>query len=99
MNPNDRATPAKVLGAYGKCAWCGRRILSTEFDRHHWMVKRGRKSTRNFKKIDVVINVVPVHHECHMNHGQSIEMYDRCRAMVIAKFGADTVEQWRDRWI
>lgn len=97
-----RATRSRISFHYRTCAWCGQPIVGLAFDPHHWHVKRGMVPADAFPVIDVVVNVVPLHHDCHMRYGQTRAMEARCEALVNATFGdaalrhfVDTLETWR----
>ena len=92
--PTDRAIPSLLMGTYKVCAWCGEAIVGTGFERHHWFIKRGYLPKRRYPDIDVVINVVPLHHDCHQRYGPTEEMTDRCHRMVTAIFGIGSIESW-----
>ncbi len=94
--PFRAATACNVFAAYKKCAWCGKRIVNTRFDRHHWCIKRGKLPPARFGEIDLVVNVVPLHTECHAEYGQSQEMEERCAALVEKRFGAEITQQFKE---
>ena len=91
--PTARAK-SSLVSTYRVCAWCDEPIVGTHFERHHWLIKRGRLPKSRFADIDVLINVVPLHHNCHQQHGQSIEMRQRCFNLVIKRFGAPAISAW-----
>jgi len=39
-------------------------------------------------------NVVPVHHECHMRHGQTEEMKRRSLAAAVRALGFERIASW-----
>jgi len=91
---NLRATPALIKLTYRKCPWCGKEITGNSFDRHHWLIKRGAVPKNSFELIDVLINVVPVHHKCHMMYGQTKEFRRKCLAYVSTLFSAEDILEW-----
>jgi len=80
------------------CAWCGKPIVGTAFEKHHWLIKRSHVPRRRFKAINVLINVVPLHHICHQQYGQTKEMYLHCLGLVGTVFGKDAVWEWEERF-
>jgi len=89
------ATP-EMVATYDRCAWCKRPLHSTTFDRHHWLIKRGALPKKLFDTINVLINVVPLHHSCHMKYGQSPQMKTRCLEFVGEAAGKEAVQEWYD---
>lgn len=89
------ATP-EMVATYNRCAWCNGVIGNTTFDRHHWLIKRGALPRRFYDIINVLINVVPLHHSCHMAHGQSPQMKVKCLDFVGKIAGAEAVQVWYD---
>lgn len=75
-----------------KCAWCGGNVTDG-FDPHHALVKR---SASDSSVIHSPCNVVPLHRECHSEHGQGSEMVRRALDYVIASQGSRAVALW---WI
>ena len=63
---------------------------------HHWLVKRGAVPHKFYAVINVVINVVPLHHSCHQQYGQTREMRARCLKLVGEMFGNESVQLWHD---
>jgi len=82
--------------AYRRCAWCGKPIVGRSFDRHHWLVKRGELPKSRFDDIDVVVNVVALHHSCHSEWGQTREMEERCREYVASLFGEEVINKFKE---
>lgn len=95
--PTVRATSSRVLGTYKICAWCGEPISGVYFERHHWLIKRSHVPKSRFNAINVLINVVPLHHICHQQYGQTKEMYLRCLGLVSTVFGKDAIWRWKDK--
>lgn len=91
-------TPARkslVISVYqAKCAWCGKPIHNRDFHGHHWLVKRSSKLHRDYDRINVIVNVVPLHENCHAIYGQTTEMHDRCMQFVTAYFGSQIISDW-----
>ena len=65
-------------GHYLLCPWCDRPIRGAG-DLHEVFVKRGDVPLALQAKIFVEGNVVILHHDCHMEHGQTTTMERRCR--------------------
>ena len=94
-SPEYTATASSSLvSTYRVCAWCGERIVGIYFERHHWLIKRGRLPKSRFAELDVLLNVVPLHHNCHQQHGQTVEMRRRCYQLVTRRFGEEAVKTW-----
>ena len=87
------ATP-EMVATYNQCAWCNESFRNTAFDRHHWLIKRGALPKKLFNLINVLINVVPLHHSCHMEHGQSPQMKAKCLDFVGKIAGVEYVQEW-----
>lgn len=91
-------TPAHkslIVSVYNaRCAWCGKPIFSRDFHGHHWLVRRSGKLHRDYDRINVVVNVVPLHENCHATYGQTTEMHDRCMRFVTAYFGSQIISDW-----
>jgi hypothetical protein len=71
--PTLKIKIAREQGGIGnqppKCAFCGEPGAT---DLHHWLLKRS--SGLPAEVINVPINVVLLHHRCHMQHGQTKAM-------------------------
>jgi len=91
----EEATPG-LVSTYRRCAWCGKPINGKHFEMHHWLVKRGGLPHKFYAMINVVLNVVPLHHNCHQQYGQTREMRARCLELVTSRFGKDVVQAWHD---
>jgi len=91
----EEATPG-LVSTYRRCAWCNEPIKDKHFEMHHWLVKRGALPRKFYGMINVVLNVVPLHHNCHQQYGQTREMRARCLKLVTSRFGKDVVQAWRD---
>ena len=89
-----RATPQLVRATYQKCPWCGKDIVGNKFARHHWLIKRGALPKKKFDLIDVLINVVPVHHVCHDMYGQTKAFKSKCLSYVLTVFSAEDILSW-----
>jgi hypothetical protein len=74
------------------CAWCGEE--ANEFDAHEYLVKRSGVNKQHRDLIMVPENVVPLHHRCHMAHGQTKEMALRCLHYTARSLGADKIGHW-----
>ncbi len=92
----QRATSSLIAYHYRTCAWCGKAIVGRNFDPHHWYVKRGMVPTDAFPAIDVVVNVVPLHHSCHMHYGQTRAMEARCKELVVLTFGEEALRHFEN---
>jgi hypothetical protein len=57
-------------------------------------VKRSAFPQKLQDKIFVVENVYPVHHDCHMEHGQKREMALRCLLLGTKTVGAYRIAEW-----
>lgn len=77
-----------------RCPWCGEVINPTEGQIHHWLFKRGDKPKRYFDRIDVPENLILVHMKCHMEHGQTSSMRQRCLQLATARLGKDRLLHW-----
>jgi hypothetical protein len=75
------------------CPWCGEETTDY-FDAHEYLVKRSGLNKKYHDLIMVPENVVPVHHHCHMAHGQTKEMTRRCLYYVARSLGADRIGRW-----
>jgi len=88
-----RAAPHLVKATYKVCPWCSKPI-GKQFDCHHWLIKRGRLPKVMFPEIDVVVNVIAVHHSCHMQYGQTKEFERRCAILASETFGPEVILKW-----
>lgn len=89
------ARKSLIISVYnGKCAWCGEPIIGRAFHGHHWLIKRSGKLHRDYDRINVVVNVVPLHENCHATHGQSTAMQAKCMEFVTAYFGGQIISDW-----
>lgn len=70
-----------------RCPFCNKPIPEGQGELHHWLVKRGALPKHNFDRIDLPINMLIVHHDCHMQLGQTREGFEKCRQMGISTFG------------
>lgn len=77
-----------------RCPWCDEVIKPKEGHLHHWLIKRGDKPKSAFERIDVPENLMLLHMECHMEHGQTITMRDRCLTTAKAVLGEDRLLRW-----
>ena len=73
--------------------------LSIVFDKQLKHPKPGELNScyikpNSFELIDVLINVVPVHHKCHMMYGQTKEFRRKCLAYVSTLFSAEDILEW-----
>jgi len=78
----------------GKCAWCGFPLSHKHFEVHEVFVKRGSVPVNKQHLIMVLENCVPLHPDCHREHGQSREMKQRCLDVLIEKLGAQCIGIW-----
>ena len=90
----------KLRRAVVRCPWCGEEI-DGGFDLHEYMVKRSAVPKDRQDLIMVLENVAPVHHQCHMQHGQTKEMTLKCYNAVAhilspGRIGEWYVSLWRD---
>ena len=90
----------KLRRAVVRCPWCGEEIKGG-FDLHEYLVKRSAIPKDKQDLIMVLENVAPVHHRCHMRHGQTREMTARCYDAVAhtvspSRIGEWYVSLWRD---
>jgi hypothetical protein len=74
------------------CAWCGE-VIYGAFDIHEYLVKRSHVKS-DLERIMVPENMVPLHHECHMEKGQTREMRQRCLLYACQSLGAKRVAEW-----
>jgi hypothetical protein len=74
------------------CAWCGED--AKDFDAHEYLVKRSGVNPKYHDLIMVPENVAPLHHVCHMKHGQTKEMALRCLHYTARSLGADKIGRW-----
>jgi hypothetical protein len=88
------ATPASVAGLYRSCAWCGKPFKGTAFERHHWLLARSALPKKLFPVLNVLANVVPLHHSCHSNYGQTDEMRTRCLRLAVKVLGLEQLQGW-----
>ena len=83
------------------CALCSRPIKgrwpNSAWDAHEYLVKRHSLPKAQQDLIFVVENVVPVHHHCHMEHGQTAAARGKCLDYAIACLSADRIAAWYDR--
>ena len=75
------------------CPWCERPI-DREFDLHEYLVKRSAVPKAKQELIMSVHNTIPVHHECHMRHGQTREMAHRCLDTACCALAPRSIGQW-----
>lgn len=73
-----------------ECAWCVGNIAAG-FDPHHALVKRSQCS---HAAIHSEYNIVPLHRECHAEHGQSAEMTVKALDYLIDRLGAERIARW-----
>jgi len=91
------ATKSLIVSVYNRtCAWCGEPIVGRAFECHHWHIKRSGETHAHYAYINVVLNVVPLHHSCHATYGQTTEMHDRCMQFVEGLFGAQIISDWEE---
>jgi len=80
-------------GAWGvPCPWCGGNI--TGGDLHEWLVKRHSVSKVNQDMIMIPQNVVLLHHECHMEAGQTRMMKKRILIQAVRNRTIDATGRW-----
>lgn len=75
------------------CAWCLEPI-EDGLDVHEYLVKRSAVNRTDHPLIMVSENMAPLHHECHMAHGQEHAMATRCLHQMGHVVGLDRIGQW-----
>jgi hypothetical protein len=75
------------------CPWCGEEITDG-FDLHEFLVKRSAVPRDKQDLIMVLENVAPVHHQCHMRHGQTKEMTLKCYNAVAHILSPGAIGEW-----
>ena len=75
------------------CPWCGRPI-EEGFDLHEFLVKRSAVPREQQDLIMQVPNLAPVHHACHMQHGQTRDFAIKCLRATALAITAMNVGQW-----
>ncbi|NIV32835.1 MAG: hypothetical protein GWN58_26335 [Anaerolineae bacterium] len=75
------------------CSWCGEPI-EDEMDLHEYLVKRSSVSPDKQPLIMVPENLAPLHHSCHMAHGQEREMAVRCLHHIGHLRGLRRIGEW-----
>ena len=76
-----------------RCPWC-QEPIEEGFDLHEYLVKRSAVPLDKQDLIMVPENLVPVHHDCHMKAGQSVEMTRACLYAACRICGASDVGRW-----
>lgn len=82
-----------VKTRYKTCAWCGRK-LGSYIDYHHWLIKRSALPKAMYALINVAYNIIPLHHNCHIQHGNTRTMLKRAMGVASSSYGADNLIQW-----
>ena len=67
------------------------------WDAHEYLVKRLSVPKAKRDLIFVVENVVPLHHDCHMQYGQTAIVREKCLNRAIAHLGATRIVAWYRR--
>ena len=75
------------------CPWC-EKVIQGGFDAHEYLVKRSVVPRAKQDLIFVPENVIPLHHECHMAHGQTRTMKVRCLRQAMRHIGAERIARW-----
>ena len=112
MDPSRIQLRHQVRLAYGKwdpiwservmtCAICSRPITprwpDDAWDAHKYLVKRHSVPKGKQHLIFVVENVVPLHHDCHTQRGQTASARERCLEYAVAHLGAERIAAWYRR--
>jgi hypothetical protein len=75
------------------CPWC-EGVIRRNWDAHEYLVRRASVPVARQDLIFVVENVVPMHHECHMAYGATMECKRRCLDYAIHHLGAQRIGEW-----
>jgi hypothetical protein len=77
------------------CPWCEKPITdATGFHVHEWLVKRSGLNARYHDLIMVPENCVPMHPECHEQHGQRVDATRRILEYAARILDADRIGRW-----
>ena len=77
------------------CPWCEEEITAYEKrDLHEALVKRSSVHKSKQHLIFSIENCVLLHHECHLQYGQTAEMKVRCLNALIKSVGAEHIRAW-----
>jgi len=78
----------QLIEERGVCDWCGGTIYD-DADMHEWLIKRSNwpKDKRIFSKYNSAI----LHHQCHMEHGQTKAMRERLAPKFVERYGKDAI--------
>ena len=112
MDPSRIQLRQQVRLAYGQwdplwqqrvmtCAVCSRPIggrwPNLGWDAHEYLVKRHSVPKAKQHLIFVVENVVPLHHDCHIQLGQTARARAKCLDYAIRYLGAERIAAWYHR--
>jgi len=83
---------------YGKsiplCPWCNKPINGRQAHMHHWCVKRSALPKDKIELLNTVENTILVHASCHLEYGQTQEMFEKCKQMALQHLGEDRILGW-----
>ena len=83
------------------CPICSRPITprgpDDAWDAHEYLVKRHSVPKAKQHLIFVVENIVPLHHDCHAQRGQTAIARQQCLDYAIDRLGAERIAAWYQR--
>lgn len=71
-----------------QCDWCNKWLFGLG-DLHEWLVKRN--ALPKDKRIFDERNCALLHHNCHMEHGQTTAMTEKLAPIFIARYGREAM--------